>query len=186
MTPANHTPPNAVTTAEEAVAYVRYARKVSPAPYETEEASVSFPIPIPEGVGSVTSPALLAQVEEALGNAKVTVLTALDLPFVYENGAVREVTGAARPEATAPAQPQRQPQPQAQPQGVGGNGGGGTVTAIGSGGGVPKCGICGGPVWDNREGKRNPKAPDFKCRDRDACGAAMWLNDDGTEGKWKP
>ncbi|HKG90291.1 MAG TPA: hypothetical protein VKA84_00290, partial [Gemmatimonadaceae bacterium] len=28
-------------------------------------------------------------------------------------------------------------------------------------------------MWDNREGKRNPKAPDFKCKDRD-CGGVIW------------
>lgn len=40
-------------------------------------------------------------------------------------------------------------------------------------GGVPSCPICGGAMWDNREGKRNPKAPDFKCKDR-SCDGAIW------------
>lgn len=35
----------------------------------------------------------------------------------------------------------------------------------------PPCPNCGGPMWDNREGKRNPKSPDFKCKDK-ACDAA--------------
>lgn len=52
-----------------------------------------------------------------------------------------------------------------------------------------KCGICGGPTWDNREGKRTGKtsdrAPDFKCKDKDECGAAMWLTKDGEHGEWK-
>jgi hypothetical protein len=30
-------------------------------------------------------------------------------------------------------------------------------------------------MWDNREGKRNPKAPDFKCRDK-SCDGAVWLD----------
>jgi hypothetical protein len=38
---------------------------------------------------------------------------------------------------------------------------------------VPLCPICGGPMWDNRENKRNPKAPDFKCKDRE-CDGAIW------------
>ena len=38
---------------------------------------------------------------------------------------------------------------------------------------VPTCPKCQGPMWDNREGKRNPKAPDFKCKDR-ACGGVIW------------
>lgn len=29
------------------------------------------------------------------------------------------------------------------------------------------CPRCGGPTWDNRQNKRNPKAPDFKCRDKE-------------------
>lgn len=32
--------------------------------------------------------------------------------------------------------------------------------------GMPKCPICGGPMWDDRLSKRNPKAPDFKCRNK--------------------
>ena len=34
--------------------------------------------------------------------------------------------------------------------------------------GATACPSCAGPMWDNREGKRNPKAPDFKCKDK-AC-----------------
>src|SRR5436305_15309586 len=38
---------------------------------------------------------------------------------------------------------------------------------------VPSCPKCQGPMWDNREGKRNPKAPDFKCKDRE-CDGVVW------------
>ena len=38
---------------------------------------------------------------------------------------------------------------------------------------VPACPKCQGPMWDNREGKRNPKAPDFKCKDRE-CEGVIW------------
>src|SRR4051812_33575514 len=37
----------------------------------------------------------------------------------------------------------------------------------------PTCPKCGGPMWDNRVSKRNPKAPDFKCRNR-ACDGVLW------------
>lgn len=41
----------------------------------------------------------------------------------------------------------------------------------------PSCPACGGRMWDNRgtpeKPKTNPKAPDFKCRDRD-CGGVIW------------
>jgi hypothetical protein len=35
------------------------------------------------------------------------------------------------------------------------------------------CPKCGGPLWDNRETKKNPKAPDFKCRDK-TCDGVIW------------
>jgi hypothetical protein len=38
---------------------------------------------------------------------------------------------------------------------------------------VPACPVCNGRMWDNRTGKRNPKAPDFKCRDR-RCDGVVW------------
>jgi len=37
----------------------------------------------------------------------------------------------------------------------------------------PTCPKCGGRMWDNRISKRNPKAPDFKCRNR-SCDGAIW------------
>jgi sRNA-binding protein len=37
----------------------------------------------------------------------------------------------------------------------------------------PDCPTCGGRMWDNRLTKRNPKAPDFKCRDR-SCDGVVW------------
>ena len=35
------------------------------------------------------------------------------------------------------------------------------------------CPKCGSGMWDNRATKRNPKAPDFKCRDR-GCDGVIW------------
>jgi len=37
----------------------------------------------------------------------------------------------------------------------------------------PTCPKCGGRTWDNRLSKRNPKAPDFKCRNR-SCDGVIW------------
>jgi hypothetical protein len=37
----------------------------------------------------------------------------------------------------------------------------------------PSCPKCGGRMWDNRISKKNPKAPDFKCRSR-ACDGVVW------------
>ena len=50
---------------------------------------------------------------------------------------------------------------------------------------VVKCGVCGNDVWDNREGKMNPKSPDFKCKNK-ACAAVAWLpKDEGEAMTWK-
>ena len=38
---------------------------------------------------------------------------------------------------------------------------------------APACPKCGGAMWDNRATKRNPKAPDYKCRDR-SCDGVLW------------
>ena len=44
---------------------------------------------------------------------------------------------------------------------------------------TPRCPDCGGPMWDNREGKasgqRNPRSPDFSCKRRGQCRGAIWL-----------
>ena len=37
----------------------------------------------------------------------------------------------------------------------------------------PSCPRCGGRMWDNRLSKRNPKAPDYKCRSR-SCDGVIW------------
>lgn len=43
---------------------------------------------------------------------------------------------------------------------------------------VPPCPKCGGEMWDNRRDKKNPRAPDFKCKKRGGvadCDGAKWL-----------
>lgn len=46
----------------------------------------------------------------------------------------------------------------------------------------PKCGA--GNMWDNRDSKRNPKAPDYRCRDRD-CDGAVWEKKAGKSSNGK-
>lgn len=38
---------------------------------------------------------------------------------------------------------------------------------------APSCPVCSGPCWDNRATKRNPKQPDFKCKDK-GCSGVIW------------
>ena len=50
---------------------------------------------------------------------------------------------------------------------------GATPAAATAGADEVSCPICGGRMWDNRLTKRNPRAPDFKCRDRN-CDGVIW------------
>jgi len=43
----------------------------------------------------------------------------------------------------------------------------------------PRCPTCNGEMWDNRASKTNPRAPDFKCKDR-SCDGVFW------PGQWPP
>jgi len=45
----------------------------------------------------------------------------------------------------------------------------------------PSCPTCSGSMWDNREKKTNPKAPDFKCKDKN-CQGVIWKHGDKPRG----
>jgi hypothetical protein len=45
--------------------------------------------------------------------------------------------------------------------------------SLGDAAALPSCPKCAGRMWDNRLSKRNPKAPDYKCRDR-SCDGVIW------------
>jgi hypothetical protein len=46
---------------------------------------------------------------------------------------------------------------------------------------VPNCPKCQGAMWDNRENKRNPRAPDFKCKNA-GCDGVIWPPRDANAG----
>jgi hypothetical protein len=48
----------------------------------------------------------------------------------------------------------------------------------------PSCPKCGGRMWDNRLSKRNPKAPDYKCRNR-SCDGVIWPPKSGARASAK-
>lgn len=48
-----------------------------------------------------------------------------------------------------------------------------------------RCPRCGGSTWDNRLTKRNPKQPDFKCRDKN-CDGVIWPPRPGTATRAQP
>lgn len=80
---------------------------------------------------------------------------------------------APQPRASLPAPADVQQQQQAPPRAVG-------APLEGLSGPGRDCPECSGPMWDNRENKRNPKGPDYKCKDRD-CGKAIWIPKPTTE-----
>jgi Rad52/22 family double-strand break repair protein len=52
-------------------------------------------------------------------------------------------------------------------------------------GDMPACPKCTGRMWDNRVSKRNPKAPDYKCRDR-SCDGVVWPDKGATAAPRQP
>lgn len=48
-----------------------------------------------------------------------------------------------------------------------------------------QCELCGGEMWDNTVNKKNPKGPDYKCKDKE-CGHAVWLKPKTTPPATKP
>jgi hypothetical protein len=58
---------------------------------------------------------------------------------------------------------------------------------------VPACPACGGEMWDNRKGKKNPKGPDFRCKDKECLDekgfvTSSWVEKEGQKkgGKSSP
>jgi hypothetical protein len=53
----------------------------------------------------------------------------------------------------------------------------------------PPCPKCGGPMWDDRQNKRNPNAPDFKCKNKPkakgepGCEGVIWPPKNGAPSK---
>jgi hypothetical protein len=58
--------------------------------------------------------------------------------------------------------------------------------------GMPLCPVCGGAMWDDRATKRNPRAPDFKCRNKPrerggpGCEGVIWPARDGSQSPYPP
>jgi hypothetical protein len=45
------------------------------------------------------------------------------------------------------------------------------------------CPDCGGEMWNNIGTKKNPKQPDYKCKDKDSCGKGVWIDKKKGGGK---
>lgn len=90
----------------------------------------------------------------------------------YGRGATSTTTVAAEGESAPPARARKSRAASATPAGVAPTSAPEAPTAAAESE-APSCPKCGGRMWDNRLSKRNPKAPDFKCRDR-SCDGVIW------------
>ena len=50
---------------------------------------------------------------------------------------------------------------------------------------APPCPRCGSEMWDNRATKKNPRAPDFKCK-AGGCEGVIWPARDGSASPYPP
>lgn len=102
-------------------------------------------------------------------------------------------TAGAAPQAAAPRTSAAQPPGTSQttptsPTSRGAPAGGPRVDANG----MPLCPVCGGAMWDDRSSKRNPRAPDFKCRNKPrerggpGCEGVIWPARDGSPSPYPP
>lgn len=103
-------------------------------------------------------------VTDALGTAMKMLGVAADVYAGLWDGSKYREAPAGRPAAQPaspppPAPPPPQNRSQSQPRAPQGQ--------------AVVCPKCGGPVWDNRATKTNPKAPDGKCRNKN-CTGAIW------------
>jgi hypothetical protein len=116
--------------------------------------AVFVPVEKPSAQGAVSA---LTYGRRAGLRAVFTLADTDDDGETAQNHAPRAATRPVSSTPTASASPR----PAATPTG-------GAVTSN-----DPPCPVCHGKMWDNREGKKNPKAPDFKCRDK-SCEGVVW------------
>lgn len=140
------------------------------------------------GNGNGAAPALPAPAEEAPRQIEAPEIPADDDDFPVtetidmETGEVIPMPEEAPAQASTPFDgpifdPTPAPEPKAKPAAKPAPKANGK--AAGKYPDVPTCPECDGPMWDNRVGKKNPKAPDFKCKDK-ACDGLYWA------GQWPP
>ncbi len=145
-----------------------YGRKVNKGNYESEEASVFVQFDISDAEG-----ATLENASNAFANAKSLVFEQLgigyhwdaDAKVVTEDGpAVIERSAVATTEAAF------KPQPPGAPAGTTTERTGNPVDPE-----APKCPHCAGEMYDNRATKKNPRQPDFRCKNyKSGCEGVVW------------
>lgn len=128
-----------------------------------------------DGDGRYAKPVEDPAVAYARRHGRITGVVAAEVRTLHEEAVA---AGAARGPVGVPAErnPGEEPAEEAQAQvyrtGGEGTSAGDTAPAAPITEG-PACPKCDGRMWDNRTTKRNPKAPDYKCRDR-SCDGVIW------------
>lgn len=144
-----------------------FERKVQVRDYESAVASiyVTFPVDFADEAGTMQA------AKDAAFQAKSVVFEQLGVAFEYDKesgivrellekqfGPVTEVKQSSQPEAV-PAEPAQQAKPGGQANG-------------------PACPKCQGSMYDNRESKRSPRQPDYRCKnykpENGGCEGVIW------------
>lgn len=161
-----------VVTAPKATVYVE--RSIQVRQYESLKVGIHYPVELPMPTDDVHDGVWLEQVNNAIKGAFFTAKA-----HVYEQAGVKfddkdgvlvemvtakfegaaEVVASPRPSGASTAVQAERPTVAPAP----------TPASSGD----KACPECGGAMWDNREGKKNPKAPDFKCKRAD-CDGIIW------------
>lgn len=146
-------------------ATVSVTRKVSPKQYESLEVGAFIPVELPERLDTDTDESYRAAIGAAISAmvniAKVQVYDQLGISYTDENGVISEKVAAAFAGSSINNAPPPAPTVT------------GAAAAVAASNGNVSCPKCKGAMWDNRVGKKNPKAPDHKCKSP-SCDGVVW------------
>lgn len=165
-------------TTQPPVATISFGRKNGLPGYSNEEFSIFLQVPL-DGIDTTDVASIEKMLDPQAGFVKAYVYKQLGVPFSIDGSVVRGEAPAETPKAarkTASSSPSKQRETQ--------RGGGGGASPDDKSeywaqlAGAEKNGDHwksqgGETIFDNREGKRNPKAPDFKFAD---AGVGLWLD----------
>lgn len=154
-------------------ATIHFTRKLPREQYGSSEFGIFLPVDLPLKTDFAEESDWYLAVDRALKDGSQLVKTLVweqqGIQFEAVEGVLFEKLGAAFPKSTEQATSSFKPVANQQ-QSV-------SASPITPAAGERACPKCGGSMFDNRstpeKPKRNPKAPDHKCKDRD-CDGVIW------------
>lgn len=144
-------------------------RKVSVKQYESLEIGLHLPVDLPLRTDEDTDASYALAVGEAVRNGfqilKVQVYDQLGLEYTDNNGVIAEKVAAVFPGSKVANTKAAIPKAPAAPA---------SPTPSGAAADGTVCPKCNGPMYDNRKDKKNPRQPDFKCKNYKECDGVIW------------